>query len=254
MNTQPNSPADNICKIHFNFSIKTEIPKGENVYITGNLPELGSWNPVGRKLELQNDGTCSFEVPARKGSIIEYKITRGSWKTQGIYDTKIVPPDNLVIKAGKDRNMHVEIVGWLDQRKIDSDPVMGKLVDSHEFNCQGLAYKRPVQVWLPETYKDSGRPASVIYMHDGQNLFEPGRAFAGVDWKVDETVTRLINNSEIPDCIVVGIPNSPARMQELNLFTTEGKAYAEFIVNEVKPWVETNFHIGASLHAKIDST
>ncbi|PKL49761.1 MAG: hypothetical protein CVV42_05345 [Candidatus Riflebacteria bacterium HGW-Riflebacteria-2] len=242
MNTQQQSPAELICKINLNFSIKADIPAGESVYITGNLPELGNWNPVGRKLDLRNDGTCSLEVPARKGSIIEYKITRGSWKTQGIYDTQIVPPDNIVIKASKNQEAHIDIIDWLDQRNIDSDPVIGRLIDSEIFPCHGLAHKRPIQIWLPDSYDESGKPCAVIYMHDGQNLFDPAQAFAGVDWKVDETVTRLVNNGEIRQCIVVGIPNSPERMKELNLYTPEGKAYAEFIVNEVKPWVEKNFN------------
>jgi len=241
MNTQ--SPIEPMCKITLNFNIKAGIPAGESVYITGSLPELGNWNPVGRKLNLKEDASCSFEVPVRKGSIIEYKITRGSWKTQGIYDSRIVPPDNLVVKAVKDRETRIDIVAWLDQINVVSDPVTGRLVDSEIFQCHSLTHKRPVQVWLPENYDEGGKPCAVIYMHDGQNLFEPAKAFAGVDWKVDETVSRLLKTGEMRQCIVVGIPNSPDRMKELNLYTPAGKAYAEFIVNEVKPWVEKNFNV-----------
>ena len=156
MNTQ--SQSDLFYSISLNFSIKTDVPAGESVYITGNLPELGSWNPVGRKLDLRADGTCSFEVPVRKGSIVEYKITRGSWKTQGIYDSRTVPPDNLVVKASKDLKTHTDIIGWLDQRNVESDPVEGRLIDSDVFSCHGLNHKRKVQEWLPEGYDEHGKP------------------------------------------------------------------------------------------------
>lgn len=241
MHTTPHS--SDKYRINLKISLKTEIPESDHIYITGSLPELGNWSPTGRRLEYNKVGECFIELNARPGSIIEYKITRGSWKTQGIYDPQIVPPDNLVIEANHDCDVQIDIVGWLDQRQIENDPVQGRLIDSKEFACHGLSYQRAVQVWLPESYQDSGKPSAVIYMHDGQNLFEPARAFAGVDWKVDETISRLLKNDDLRPCIVVGIPNSPDRMQELNLYTEKGKAYAEFVCNEIKPWVESNFNV-----------
>ncbi|HAE41274.1 MAG TPA: hypothetical protein DCG57_21975 [Candidatus Riflebacteria bacterium] len=243
MQSQNRTASGSLHKINLNISLKSALPGDDSLFITGSTPELGEWDPAGRKLEPRSDGTYALELAAPAGSIVECKITRGSWKTQGIYDPEVVPPDNLVIKVNQSRNIDVNIVGWLDQRDINSDPVQGRLVNSGEFPCKGLKYKRSVQVWLPDSYQSSGKPCAVIYMHDGQNLFEPGRAFAGVDWKVDETVTRMIASGEIRPCIVVGIPNSPDRMKELNLFTEQGKAYAEFVVNEIKPWVEANFNV-----------
>ncbi|OGK12208.1 MAG: hypothetical protein A2W80_16510 [Candidatus Riflebacteria bacterium GWC2_50_8] len=243
MQSHNHTSANALYKINLNISLKTALPDDDSLFITGSMPDLGEWDPAGRKLEPRNDGTYALELAAPGGSIVECKITRGSWKTQGIYNPDVVPPDNLVIKVNKNEDIQVNIVGWLDQRDIESDPVQGRLVNSVEFPCKDLKYRRSVQVWLPDSYQASGEPCAVIYMHDGQNLFEPAKAFAGVDWKVDETVTRLISSGELRQCIVVGIPNSADRMKELNLFTKEGKAYAEFIVNEVKPWVEANFNV-----------
>ena len=243
MQTHPPALHNSLYKINLNINLKAVLPDDDALYITGNLPELGDWNPLGRKLDPEVDGTYAIELAANPGTIVECKITRGSWKTQGIYDPDVVPPDNLVIRANHNKQVQVNIVGWLDQRDIESDPVQGRLITSKIFACNGLNYKRPVQVWLPDSYDENAEPCAVIYMHDGQNLFEPGQAFAGVDWKVDETVSRLIASGELRQCIVVGIPNSPDRMKELNLYTKAGKAYAEFIVNEVKPWVEANYNV-----------
>jgi predicted alpha/beta superfamily hydrolase len=70
---------------------------------------------------------------------------------------------------------------------------------------------RPVDVWLPPGYDDGAARHPVLYMHDGQNLFEPGRAFGGQEWHIDETLERLLAEGRVRAPIVVGIWNSPDR-------------------------------------------
>ncbi len=229
--------------ITLNIKLKAKLPVDEKLYITGNLPELGDWDPAGIPLNKGSDGIYQIQVSAERSSIIECKITRGTWKTQGIYDSEIVPPDNFVIKANKDKKINVTIIDWLDQQILESDPIRGKILNYNGLICKKLKHQRPVQIWLPESYSETGEPCAVIYMHDSQNLFEPSTSFAGVDWKVDETVSEMIEAGEIRPCIVVGIPNSPDRMKELNMFTPEGKAYGKFIVEEVMPFIEGRFNV-----------
>lgn len=231
--------AKNNCHIQLDIQLKARLPEGENLFITGNLPELGSWDPSGKPLKEIAPNRFKVEINTEPGSIIECKLTRGSWKTQGIYAANDIPPSNLVIKAVSDKKIPVTIIDWLDQQVTESDPVVGKLLTFNNLIAPGLRYQRPVQVWIPAGIK----PEAVIYMHDGQNLFEPSAAFAGVDWKVDETMTELMAKKQIRNCMVVAIPNSPDRMQELNLFTDPGSAYANFIVDQVKPFIDENFEI-----------
>lgn len=243
MQTQTSSSKATIYKINLSVKLQAELPNHDSLFITGNLPELGDWDPAGKIMKKSENGIYSISMGAPKGSIVECKLTRGSWKTQGIYDINDIPPSNLIIKANKNKEVKVEILDWLDHQILESDPVQGRLLSFDDFACKGLKHKRPVEVWLPDSYSETGEPSVVIYMHDGQNLFEPGSSFAGADWKVDETICKMIADGELPQCIVVGIPNSPDRMKELNLFTKEGKAYAEFIVNEVKPFIEKKFNV-----------
>ncbi len=121
---------------------------------------------------------------------------------------------------------------------------------------------RNVDVWLPPDYDaDNGRRYPVLYMHDGQNLFDPATSYGGVDWGVDETMTRLIENGEIRPAIVVGIWNSPRRREEympqravrdrvrFNVPGSEDKAaadiisdrYLAFLVDELRPFIDTHF-------------
>ncbi|TXH70084.1 MAG: alpha/beta hydrolase [Lysobacteraceae bacterium] len=74
---------------------------------------------------------------------------------------------------------------------------------------------RDVDVWLPPSYgREPQRRYPVLYMHDGQNLFDPALAYTGVDWDVDGAMTRLIERGEIREAIVVGIWNTPQRFAE----------------------------------------
>jgi predicted alpha/beta superfamily hydrolase len=70
---------------------------------------------------------------------------------------------------------------------------------------------RPVDVWLPPDYDGGATRHPVLYMHDGQNLFEPGHAFGGQEWRIDETLETLIAGDRVRAPIVVGIWNSPNR-------------------------------------------
>ena len=74
---------------------------------------------------------------------------------------------------------------------------------------------RTVEVWLPRAYAaEPDRRFPVVYMQDGQNLFDPAASFGGVTWGVPEVVSRIIENAEIRPVIVVGIWNTRHRGTE----------------------------------------
>lgn len=121
---------------------------------------------------------------------------------------------------------------------------------------------RTIAVWLPEDY-DSTKKYPVLYMHDGQNLFDSTVTFNHEEWKVDETITRLIRQNKIKPCIVVGIWNmGNTRWHEyfpqkavgyfssadMNTFSTtylksplQGDDYLKFLVSELKPLIDRSF-------------
>ena len=77
------------------------------------------------------------------------------------------------------------------------------------FQSQFLDHTRDVIVYLPPGYEtDTSRRYRVLYMHDGQNLFDPATAFGGVEWGVDATAQKLINAGELDPLIIVGIYNT----------------------------------------------
>lgn len=110
----------------------------------------------------------------------------------------------------------------------------------------GLNRQRTLRLYLPPGYATSGKRYPVLYMHDGQNLFDDATAYAG-EWGVDETLDRLAKEQGL-ELIVVGVDNGGVqRMTELNPWDHarfgpgEGERYMDFIVNVVKPLVDKNY-------------
>ncbi len=110
----------------------------------------------------------------------------------------------------------------------------------------GLERKRQLRLYLPPGYATSGKRYPVLYMHDGQNLFDAATAYAG-EWKVDETLDALAKEGKL-ELIVVGIDNGQEkRMTELNAWDNdkigkgEGREYTDFIVKTVKPMIDKQY-------------
>ena len=144
---------------------------------------------------------------------------------------------------------------------VTGDGVTGTLLRYASFPSQQVA-PRSVDIWLPPGYADHPeRRYPVIYMHDGQNLFDPASSFGGVDWGVDETMARMIEAGQLRPAIVVGVWNTPKRREEympqravqssvkMNVPGAADLApgdivsdrYVDFLATELKPFVDAHF-------------
>lgn len=109
-----------------------------------------------------------------------------------------------------------------------------------------LNRKRQIRLYLPPGYANSDKRYPVLYMHDGQNLFDDATAFAG-EWHVDETLNALARSGKL-ELIVVGIDNGgEKRMTELNPWSNprfgaaEGEQYMDFVVKVLKPLIDKRY-------------
>ena len=121
------------------------------------------------------------------------------------------------------------------------------------FKSNHLKDARKVFVYLPPGYgADIERRYPVLYMHDGQNLFDPAEAFGGTPWAVDETAQGLILSGEITPIIIVGAHNAGgARIDEYTPVAAErgrmrgrgGKAdeYGRMIIEDLKPFIDEKY-------------
>lgn len=123
----------------------------------------------------------------------------------------------------------------------------------HELKSRIFRNTRTVRVWLPPDYDGWGETRyPVLYLNDGQNLFEPTTAFAGVHWEVGETTSRLIAEGKIAPLIVVGIDNAgrnrvreyiPFRSADPRVIGPQGKHYPDFLRREVMPLIEKHYSV-----------
>ena len=100
----------------------------------------------------------------------------------------------------------------------------------------------------------------VLYLNDGQNLFEPARAFAGRTWRVPETAGLLMRGGIIPPMMIVGIDHGgPLRAREYLPVADDrnplarrplGHDYVHFIANEVVPFIERTYGVPARASAR----
>src|SRR4030095_15073004 len=77
----------------------------------------------------------------------------------------------------------------------------------HENFASKFVIPRNVDVWLPPHYSESTAAFPVIYMHDGQNLFEPISSISGASWELDKAITRFMDAGKMKGVILVGIWN-----------------------------------------------
>jgi len=125
----------------------------------------------------------------------------------------------------------------------------------HEFRSRTFRNKRFLRVWLPPAYDDpanAGHHYPVLYLNDGQNLFEAAIAFGGVEWQVDETADRLIREGVVPPMIVVGVDNTgrsrireymPHRSLQPMMLRVRGASYPTFLMKEVMPFIARNYRV-----------
>jgi predicted alpha/beta superfamily hydrolase len=127
----------------------------------------------------------------------------------------------------------------------------------YQFVMPELERQRSIRLYLPPSYQTSDKRYPVIYMHDGQNLFDDLTAFSG-EWQVDESLNQLADKQGL-EVIVVGIDNGgDLRMNELSPWENkrfgeaQGKQYMDFVVDVVKPYIDTNFRTQSDrLHTAI---
>jgi predicted alpha/beta superfamily hydrolase len=127
------------------------------------------------------------------------------------------------------------------KRRQDRLRIIGEVKYHKQFYSSFLDNKRDIIVWLPRGYQlDRAKRYPVLYMHDGQNIMDPKTSFAGMDWRVDETLTKLIKHNKLREIIVVGIYNTPDRLEEYS-DTEKGQNYITFLIKELKPYIDKNY-------------
>ena len=224
------------------------------------------WDERGRALERVGPGVYSATLAFEAGSDVEYKFTRtGSWATvEKTADAQEMTNRRITIDPKLTEQVVIHRVArWADrlppeQRRVEfgqiddgaapttrASTLTGHVRFHHLVHSPQLDNDRTIAVYLPPGYDEHpDQRYPVLYMHDGNNLFDAQTAFAGVEWQADETAERLIRDGKVPPFMIVGIYNNADRISEYTPFADSvrgggrGDAYLAFIVETVKPFID----------------
>ncbi|MEO0367941.1 MAG: alpha/beta hydrolase-fold protein [Pseudomonadota bacterium] len=224
--------------------LPTDAPK--DIYLTGNLPQLGPWRPADFKMNgTGNKRQAVLEVP--HGFELEFKITAGSWEQEGLGPSGTMLP-NFKLLADQDKSTTVKIEGFRkDPVELIKDwqgsGVEGEIIYWQDVESSKLKEPRHVLIWLPPGYEQNREtPYPVIYTHDGQNLFDPRLSYTNVDWGLDEAIVKGVEAGEYTPPVIVGIWNTADRLWEYSPWH-DADNYAEFIIEELMPRINKEFNV-----------
>jgi pullulanase len=229
------------------------------------------WNPADPAMKLTRRSDMKWQIVLPKPTLdsrMAFKFARGAtWDLVEVdpdgkdIENRMLPAvDASKLGPGEKPVLEFAVPRWKDAKAAApgaSDPYRPIKVSAGTLRRVEVTggggdgtQTRDLLVWLPPGYDDAANAARrypVLYMQDGQNLFEKHGAIPA-EWGVDETAARLIEEKAIEPLIVVGIPHAgAARMSEyapvamMDGVPPTGKRYIEFLLKEVKPRVDALF-------------
>lgn len=241
-------------------SIPANTPANSTIYLAGSV---NNWNPADSNYTLQPDGLGNWQIvlPQSTGTV-EYKFTRGSWATVEGNATGSYLPNRSFTFNGSAQTINLTIQSWEDLGSGNPGTSASNVqILSNSFGIPQLSTTRRIWLYLPPDYATSAKRYPVLYMQDGQNLFDNQTSFSG-EWQVDETLNSLFNQGDY-GAIVVGVDNGGAnRLNEYSPWVNtqygggQGDAYVQFLTQTLKPYIDANYRtrIEPSLNALIGSS
>lgn len=215
------------------------------VFVTGQFQR---WQPAEAKWQLRKseNGVYEIEVPKAAKGLFEYKFTRGTWKSlESTAEGRLVAPRKAYLV--NDTVIHCSIPAWRDDFPASTASPRVAVLDTAFFIPQ-LNKSRRVWIYLPRDYSGSKKKYPVLYMHDGQDLFDEATSegrIGPLEWSVDETLDAAAN-----PCIVIAVEHAEdkkVRIQEYYYHNNpdnpnvQGKQYLEFLVKTLKPYIDKKF-------------
>jgi predicted alpha/beta superfamily hydrolase len=242
------------------FTLRIEITatpfphKEDGVFAAGTF---NNWQPGDSNylFKKEND-LLVLQIKNLPAKNYQFKFTGGSWQK---VESTVAGSDveNRIINLSSDTLIQYKIDGWKDdfaETKKHTTSLNVHILDTAFFIPQLNAFRR-IWIYLPKNYNTENKQYPVLYMHDGQNLFDEATTAFGEEWGVDECLDSLIAKGK-PACIVVGIDNGAStRMNEYNpyeftykdsvtakTFLPKGDEYLNFLIKTLKPFIDKKYH------------
>lgn len=229
-------------------SLPPHTPPGAALFLAGNI---NGWQPNAARFRFQPNGDGSFQLVFQTDlDRLEYKITRGQWSAAEGNASGEERPNRVTNIGETDNELWLRVESWTDlHREIPTFQLPENILLLHpDFYIPQLGRNRRIWACLPPDYRsDPKRRYPVIYMQDGQNLFDNPEAMFG-SWGIDQALNRLFAQgarSDMPSPIIIGIENGGEhRLAEYSPWRNarhgggEGDRYLDFVCDTLKPFVD----------------
>lgn len=210
--------------------------------------DLNNWNPHDENFKFEKVANGFQQLTINNATkAFEYKVTMGSWESSESYPDGNPIKNRMFIPSAAQKIIDLEIAGWTKPNEKKHTAASYVTIISENFEIPQLNTARKIWLYLPPDYHQTRKKYPVIYMHDGQNLFDDFTSFSG-EWSVDETMNAIYSESG-QSAIVVGIDNgSGERLNEYSPWgnpkyktTGKGDLYVDFIVSTLKPYIDRTY-------------
>ena len=208
--------------------------------------DFNAWNPADTAWRLKPTSGGGYLLRKRlQTGVYHFKVTRGSWQTVecNADGTPIVNRNMVIVN---DTTILMNIANWQDafsvaQKTHTASPCVH--IISEKFEMPQLGRQRRIWIYLPSDYHLNNKSYPVIYMQDGQNLFDTYTAAYG-EWGVDEILDKLPVKNQ---CIIIGVDHGDEyRLTEYNPYDSKygkgrGDDYVDFLVKTLKPYIDSHY-------------
>jgi predicted alpha/beta superfamily hydrolase len=232
--------------------VPANTPPADTLFVAGSF---NGWNPHQTRFALHKnaDGSYQVRMPAGLGAI-EYKFTRGSWETVEV-DGKGQPIPNRKADLTTASEVASQVLAWDDPGGAPQHTATAQVgVLSAAFAMPQLGRQRRVWLYLPQDYAaHPGRRYPVLYVHDGQNVFDAATSYGG-EWGVDEALDQLRKTGQdASGSIVVAVDNGnqfrsdeyipwpSAELRDQPHRGGQGGAYVDFLALTLKPYIDAHY-------------
>lgn len=225
-------------------SIPANTPVGDDIYIAGSF---NNWSPSDTNYILTNNGDGSYQIIfSPTAANLEFKFTRGDWTSVESSAQGGEISNRAYNYTGGTNSINLTIAGWKDGGSSTGTRADNVSIMDASFYMPELGRSRRIWICIPKNYNQTTDSFPVMYMQDGQNLFDANTSFSG-EWEVDESLNSLFDSGD-NGVIVVGIDNGGAnRLDEYSPWINatygggQGDDYTNFIVNTLKPHIDSTY-------------